>query len=103
MNDKKETLQEKKRDDKIAPVQKEIPKPGIQVYIGPSFKGAARGTIYNNGPSTALVEAVKRKSVIGELLVPIEKLAAANRELASSDSALCRIYRSAEDFFRKGE
>lgn len=103
MNDKKETLQEKKRDDKIAPVQKEIPKPGIQVYIGPSFKGAARGTIYNNGPSTALVEAVKRKPVIGELLVPIGRLAAANRELTIPDSALCRIYRIVDDYFRKGE
>ncbi len=63
------------------------------VYIGPTIKNvAATGTIYNNGIPEKLAGEITRQPIIGSLLVPVEELAAAQRELAVQGSALKVIY-----------
>ena len=90
---------EKEGTERVAPVQSSC---RTMVYIGPTFRGATKGTVYNNGAPPALKEAVEKKPVIGQLLVPVTDLPVANRGLTDSGSALSRMYRIAEDYL-KGE
>ena len=47
----------------------------VKVYIGPTIPGVAtHGTIYNNGPSRELEEAMKKEPAFKGLLVPVDKL-----------------------------
>lgn len=113
MSEKNKGQQEENRETgkAIAPVQAAVQESRVSekvtgqvlVYVGPSFKGAIRGTVYNNGLPDVLKEVIKEKPVIGELLVPISELPLANRELMDADSARNRIFRIANDYFRKGE
>lgn len=85
---------------KLAPVQA-VGK--AVAYIGPTFRGAAKGTVYNNGLPQALKEAIEAKPAISQLLVPVEGLPKANKSLADPDSALSRLYQVAEEHVKKGE
>lgn len=63
------------------------------VYIGPSIKNlVSSGTVYNNGVPEALIQEMKEQPVIKSLLVPVEELAEARKELAQPGSALKIIY-----------
>ncbi len=97
-------------DKKIAPVQpalkvspQAVKDPEIVVYVGPTFKGATKGTIYNHGLPPAMEEIIQKKPPFKELLVSIAELPKANQELLDQDSARNRIYRIAEDYLKKGE
>lgn len=75
---------------------------GPRIYIGPSLKGTITGTVYKTALAPALEEAIKELPAISELVVPLEHLTAANRELSEPDSVLRRIYKMAEDY-KRGE
>lgn len=63
------------------------------VYIGPAIKGVvSSGTVYNNGVPEALIQEMVEQPVIKSLLVPVEELADARRELTKPGSALKIIY-----------
>lgn len=65
----------------------------IMVYIGPSIKNlVSSGTVYNNGVPEALIQEMEDQPVIKSLLIPVEELAEARRELAQPGSALKIIY-----------
>lgn len=63
------------------------------MYIGPSIKNVVTtGTLYNNGLPKTLALEMEKQPVIGSLVVPVSKLAEAQKELATPGSALQLIY-----------
>lgn len=79
----------------------EAPQEETRCYIGPPTLGIISGTIYNAGLPPVLEVAIKEQPVIKNLVVPISKLAEANKALSSPDSALTRFYSMAKDYFAK--
>ena len=73
-----------------------------KIYIGPSLKGIARGTVFQNGLTPELKERIQKTPAIAELVVPVGRLRDANRELADSDSALSRFFQIVEKY-KEGE
>ena len=67
-----------------------------KIYIGPSLKGIARGTLFQNGLTPELKEKIQKMPAIAELVVPIERLRDANHELTDPDSALSRFFQIVE-------
>lgn len=68
----------------------------VKVYIGPTIPGVAtHGTIYNNGPSRELEEAMKKEPAFKGLLVPVDKLANASAEIERKDGAAYVFYQQA--------
>lgn len=68
------------------------------VYIGPTLPGIAKeGTIYENGSDVALIQACKMMPALTDMIVPIDALPEALRELKVPDSALLVKY----DFIKK--
>lgn len=76
--------------EKTAPKQVTVKKAVTTVvYIGPSIPNIAKqGTVFNNGLPEALTEKAKEIPAINTLIVPVERLAQANAELAKEGSAL---------------
>lgn len=101
-----------KKEEAATPVLREESKTALvktlvknkepRIYIGPSLKGTITGTVYKTALAPALEEAIKELPAISELVVPLEHLTAANRELSEPDSVLRRIYKMAEDY-KRGE
>lgn len=79
-----------------------VKKPKPMIYVGPSFKGVAHGTVYSNGLPPALEEAAKETPAIRELIIPIADVVKATKELAKPDSAMKRFYLAVKTS-RKGE
>lgn len=77
----------------------------IVQYIGPTIpKVAVTSTVYSNGIPSELQEEIKNCRAINSLIVPLEKLVKARKELEQKDSALCLCYEKAEQYIRqKGE
>ena len=73
------------------------------VYIGPDIPGAKQYTTYNAGLPDALKEQIIEHRVFESLVVPIERLAKANAELAKKGSALSILYQKASEKIRKKE
>lgn len=68
------------------------------VYIGPTIKNVvSTGTIYNNGLPEPLKKEMEKLPMIGSLLIPVDRLAAAQKELATPGSALAIIYAKVND------
>lgn len=75
------------------PVKSEMGQKKTLVYIGPSIKNVvSTGTVYNNGIPETLIQEMNKQPVLKSLLVPVEELADARRELAKPGSALTTIY-----------
>lgn len=73
--------------------KKEAEAPKTVMYIGPSIKNVvATGTLYNKGLPEKLKQEIDRQPVLQELLIPVDKLAEAQKELASPGSGLAIIY-----------
>lgn len=83
-----EAAENKTEQSKPAAVEKKT-----VVYIGPSIKNiVSTGTVYNNGLPAKLTQEIEKQPVIKSLIIPVEELAAAQKELATSGSALAVIY-----------
>lgn len=76
-------------------------KDASRVYIGPGFRGAVPGTVFTNGLTPALEGLVMEFPAAAELVVPVERLAGARRELSDPESALAGIYQAAAEQIRK--
>lgn len=63
-----------------------------RIYIGPTLKGVTNGTVFKGELSPMLQEAIKDIPAIGELVVPVGNLTAANKELGNPQSALSRFW-----------
>lgn len=85
---KTETAAKSRQAAKRETVQKKT-----MVYVGPTIKNVvSTGTIYNNGIPEKLTKEITKQPVVGNLLVPVEELAAAQKELSIAGSALKIIY-----------
>ena len=69
----------------------------IVVYIGPDIPGVKQYTVFNNGLPDALKEKIKEHPFFNSLVIPVDKLANANIELAKEGSALNILYRKASE------
>jgi hypothetical protein len=62
------------------------------VYVGPTIIGVAKqNTVYNNGIPAALKAAIEESPIIGNLVIPTNKLPMALKEIASKQGAM-QIY-----------
>lgn len=68
----------------------------IKIYIGPSLRGVAHGTVFRNGLSPVLEDMIRKFPVVKELVVPVSSLQNANRQLNNPDSALSRFFHIVE-------
>lgn len=79
MSDKKKTL-----TTPAAPQKK--------VYLGPGFRGVARGTIYDGDIPQYLQDEISALPALGSLIVPVDRLVEASKELATEGSRLKGIF-----------
>ena len=69
-------------------------KPEVIVYCGPSVRGVAKQyTAYTNGIPTALAEAIVKQPAMEGLVVPLEQLPEAMKNLRSGTGHISRLYR----------
>ena len=66
------------------------------VYVGPSFPGAKRFTVYVNGLPEALEDKTESDPVFKGLVLPVAGLAEANAEFAQRGSRLNILYQEAQ-------
>lgn len=72
------------------------------IYLGPPIMGVATtGTIYKNGLTTQLQEAVKEFPALKMLLVEIGSVAAARKDLKKEETAISVCYREAEAYAKR--
>lgn len=107
----KDQEQEKKSE---TPKEPRAPRPSTakkqelkeaSIYIGPSLQGGrlARNTIFKGGELPAHVsELAKEHKAISRLIVPVSKLAAAQRRMGDSSSVEAALFAEARRLFTKG-
>lgn len=67
------------------------------MYVGPTIRGvAAEGSLFKNGLPELLKNEMEKQPAIRDLIVPVDRLAEANKELAMPGSALAAVYRKVE-------
>ena len=70
---------------------------GPVVYCGPTVPGVAvQYTVYTNGTPTALAEAIKKKPILGGLVVPLDKLPEVRRQFHDGAGRYYTLYRKAQ-------
>lgn len=74
------------------------------IYMGPSIRHvAASGTIYNNGLPEVLEVFIAEHPVFGKLIVPVENITEAQKELTKSQSTLSVCFTEAQKVLNKKE
>lgn len=73
------------------------------MYIGPTFKGAAYGSLYNNGLTQPLKERIEQSPVFGELVVPVSELAKKRMEMRDKASAFSKCFEKANTILKDEE
>lgn len=69
------------------------------VYVGPTVPGvAAHNTVFNNGLTAEMSAAIQKEPAFGSLVVPINKLAQASKDIASKSGATYVFYKKAVEF-----
>lgn len=64
------------------------------IYIGPSIKNvASTGTVYNNGLPDVLQKETEKQQVLKSLVIPVSRLADAQKEINTPGSAMNLIYK----------
>ena len=86
---------DKKQTAKKSGVKEAEQKQGSLVYIGPDIPGAKQYTVFNNGLPDVLKEKIKKYPFFNSLVIPVERLAKANAELAKRGSALSTLFQKA--------
>ena len=70
---------------------------GTVVYCGPSIKGVARQfTAYNNGIPEGLKAATEKNKVLAALIVPLEDLPEAMRQLRQKSGRIYTLYKAVQ-------
>lgn len=65
------------------------------VYCGPSIKGVARQyTAYHNGLPEGLKEAAEKNKILAALIVPLEDLPEAMRQLRQRSGRIYTLYQA---------
>lgn len=93
MSETKKEIAPAQPEAKQKAVKRETAQKETVMYIGPSIKNVViTGTLYNNGLPEILRSEMEKQPVIGSLIVPMSRLAAAQKEIATPGSALNLIY-----------
>lgn len=67
------------------------------VYCGPSIKGVARQfTAYNNGTPEGLKAATEKNKVLAAMIVPLEELPEAMRQLRQKSGRIYTLYKAVQ-------
>ena len=70
---------------------------GTVVYCGPSIKGVARQyTAYNNGIPEGLKQAAEKNKLLAALIVPLEDLPEAMRQLRQRSGRIYTLYKAVQ-------
>ena len=70
---------------------------GTVVYCGPSIKGVARQyTAYNNGIPEGLKQAAEKNKILAALIVPLEDLPEALRQLRQKSGRIYTLYKAVQ-------
>lgn len=70
---------------------------GAVVYCGPSIKGVARQyTAYNNGIPEGLKQAAEKNKILAALIVPLEDLPEAMRQLRQRSGRIYTLYKAVQ-------
>ena len=70
---------------------------GPVVYCGPTIPGVAvKFTTYTNGTPAALAEAIKKKPVLGGLVVPLDQLPEVRRQFSTGTGRYCTLYKAVQ-------
>lgn len=70
---------------------------GTVVYCGPSIKGVARQfTAYNNGIPEGLKAATEKNKVLAAMIVPLEELPEAMRQLRQKSGRIYTLYKAVQ-------
>ena len=70
---------------------------GTVVYCGPSIKGVARQfTAYNNGIQEGLKQAAEKNKILAALIVPLEDLPEAMRQLRQKSGRIYTLYKAVQ-------
>lgn len=98
-----ETAKETTRQKKTAGAKKDVKKgKETRVYIGPSLAHVAvSGTIYNNGLPDELIKAKEKYPFMERLIVPIEGLSDAKKEIENEGTALSVCYTKALSLYKE--
>lgn len=70
---------------------------GTVVYCGPFIKGVARQyTAYNNGIPEGLKQAAEKNKILAALIVPLEDLPEAMRQLRQKSGRIYTLYKAVQ-------
>lgn len=70
---------------------------GTVVYCGPSIKGVAKQfTAYNNGIPEGLKQAAEKNKILAALIVPLEDLPEAMRQLRQRSGRIYTLYKAVQ-------
>ena len=70
---------------------------GTVVYCGPSIKGVARQyPAYNNGIPEGLKQAAEKNKILAALIVPLEDLPEAMRQLRQRSGRIYTLYKAVQ-------
>ena len=70
---------------------------GTVVYCGPSIKGVAKQfTAYNNGIPEGLKQAAEKNKILAALIVPLEDLPEAMRQLRQKSGRMYTLYKAVQ-------
>ena len=70
---------------------------GTVVYCGPSIKGVARQyTAYNHGIPEGLKQAAEKNKILAALIVPLEDLPEAMRQLRQRSGRIYTLYKAVQ-------
>lgn len=80
------------------------PVPVAVVYCGPTLKGIVKQfTVFTNGLPTAVDELIAKNPVVGNLVIPVDELAAFRAELKTPGSAASVIFTEASKIIKGGK
>ena len=67
------------------------------VYCGPTLPGVAKQyTVYKGALPEQLTAAIKKEPAIRELIIPLDKLTDARRQLSSRSGYIYRLYKAVQ-------
>ena len=91
-----ETTEEAK---KPAPAVQQIEQVETLAYVGPTIVGvASHSTIFNNGLPDSLKLAMEKESAFRGLVIPINKLASALKEIDTKSGATFSLYEKVANY-----
>ena len=100
MSESKKIITEANEDVKEpAPVVQQIEQVETLAYVGPTIVGvASHNTVFNNGLPDALKLAIEKESAFRGLVIPIDKLASALKEIDTKSGATFSLYEKVANY-----